>query len=848
MDTLFLQNIQKQVEKWRADGYKGVHKETENILSHIRRVAFLHEPQVEALETYIYLKEVVGNKPSVELFRQSFESELELIRALGISEKEATELAYDKKKEEKIQAILDEKFGTSDYVNQVYALTMGSGKTILMAVMMLYDFVLSFYHKDDERFAKNALVFAPDTTIIESLKEIKTFDYSRVLPKEYENIILNIKYHYLESTDTALAPNGNYNVIVSNSQKIILKTRNESGDATKRLFGDKNELGRREVENMRLQAIRQLGSLQIFVDEAHHSYGKTLEGTLKKTRQTIDYLHKHTPLVSVVNLTGTPYVNNNMISDVVYHFGLKQGIEKGILKQVRILDYGVVRSQKFLEEVIDTFVSEYGTKRLEGRLPKIAFYASNIDDLRNDLKPKLERVLIERNILPSSILEYHTRAEENADDFKQLDTAESKKQFVLLVGKGTEGWNCRSLVSVALYRKPKSTILVLQSTTRCLRAIGDNSTRGHIFLSKENYKILDKELKNNFASSISELNAQDQKMVEHTLEVEKRKTIMVKKVLKEILSVQEANAESIKIDFNEFKPEKYQLFVSEGGIFLGNEGTAGYSEARAVRKIEDKNTYTFYEIAEIINRYTHLPCVVIDSIISGSGKKRDEFVKMANDNIALVPFVVQEILKSAYKYEEKTETVEEELELTKLFPFKISVQQGRDTLVVYKDIEESMSGKSRIGFNINPYAFDSSDEKDLFRYLRGVLDKEETIKDVYFTGARVCADPNRNDFYFEYRDPQNEHKTARYFPDFLIETSSERFFVIETKGGEEEADYEANKKSYNGKLENLTNDILAKEIGFNDFQSINKNFEYRIIFNASLQRERVRLFEELKKR
>lgn len=848
MDSLFLQNIQKQVAQWRANGYTGVHKETENILTHIRRVAYLHEPQIEALETYIYLKEVIGNKPSVEVFRKSFEGELEFIRALGVSDKEALELALDKKKEDKIQAILDEKFGTSDYANQVYALTMGSGKTILMAVMMLYDFVLSCYHKEDERFAKNALVFAPDTTIIESLKEIKTFDYSRVLPKEYENIILNIKYHYLESTDTALAPNGNYNVIVSNSQKIILKTRNgDSNNATKRLFSDKNELGKREIENMRLQAIRQLGSLQIFVDETHHSYGKTLEGTLKKTRQTIDYLHKHTPLVSVVNLTGTPYVNNKMISDVVYHFGLKSGIEKGILKQVRILDYGVVRSQKFLEEVVDIFIAEYGKKRLEGRLPKIVFFASSIDDLRNDLKPKLERVLAERNISPSTILEYHTRAEENADDFKQLDTVESKKQFVLLVGKGTEGWNCRSLVSVALYKKPKSTILVLQSTTRCLRSIGDNSTRAHIFLSKDNYKILDKELKNNFASSISELNAQDQKMVEHTLEVEKRKTIKVKKVLKEILSVQEENAESIKVDFKKFKPEQYQSFVSEGGIFLGDEGKAGYSEARAVRKIEDKNDFTFYEIAEIINRYTHLPCVVIDSIISGSGKKRDEFVKMTNENFSLIPFVIQEILKSAYKYEEKTETVEEELELTKLFPFKISVQQGRDTLVVYREVEEEMKGKSRIGFHINPYAFDSSDEKDLFRYLRGVLDKEETIKDVYFTGANVCSDPSRNDFYFEYWNPEQK-RVARYFPDFLIETSKERFIVIEAKGGSEQADYKANKKSYDGKLENLTNEILAKEIGFNDFQSVNKNFEYHIIFNASLQREQVRLLEELKKR
>ncbi|KKR75072.1 MAG: hypothetical protein UU17_C0001G0001, partial [Candidatus Nomurabacteria bacterium GW2011_GWA1_40_8] len=202
--------------------------------------------------------------------------------------------------------------------------------------------------------------------------------------------------------------------------------------------------------------------------------------------------------------------------------------------------------------------------------------------------------------------------------------------------------------------------------------------------------------------------------------------------------------------------------------------------------------------------------------------------------------------KSAYKYEEKTEIVEEELELTKLFPFKISVQQGRNTLVVYKETEAEEGRKGRIGFHINPYAFDSSDEKDLFRYLRSVLEKKETIKDIYFTGARVCADPSRTDFYFEYWSPEQK-RMGRYFPDFLIETSKERFLVIETKGGDEQADYEANKKSYKGKMENLTNEILAKEIGFSDFKSINKNFEYHIIFNASLQREQVRLFEELKK-
>jgi hypothetical protein len=86
---------------------------------------------------------------------------------------------------------------------------------------------------------------------------------------------------------------------------------------------------------------------------------------------------------------------------------------------------------------------------------------------------------------------------------------------------------------------------------------------------------------------------------------------------------------------------------------------------------------------------------------------------------------------------------------------------------------------------------------------------------------------------------------ARYFPDFLIETTK-RFIVVEAKGSDEKSDYETNKQSYKGKIENLTNEILAKEIGFNEFQSVNKNFEYHIIFDASLQREQLKLLQEIR--
>jgi hypothetical protein len=839
MENPFLQHIQQKVAAWRDDGYKGVERETLNILTHIKRVGFLHKPQVEALETYIYLKEVVGNKSSLEVFKSFFSSERDMLLGLGIPKDEAFDLLDDKKK---IEELMADKFGVSDYPNQVYALTMGAGKTILMAVMATYDFVLSFYHPDDKRFAKNALVFAPDTTIIESLKEIKTFDYTRVVPKEYQNILLNIKYYYLESPETPLSPIGNYNIIVSNSQKIILKTRRAAENTTKRLFGEWSELEKKKIENRRLAAIRGLSNLAIFVDEAHHSYGKTLEGTLKKTRQTINYLHGNAPLVSVINLTGTPYVSNKMIADVVYHFGLKQGIEKGILKQVRFFEYTQVRSGKFIQDVIDKFWGEYGEERVESRLPKIAFYAANIDDLQKELRPKLEKVLAERGIALDKVLEYHTEAEENKEEFLNCDTIDSKKQFILLVGKGTEGWNCRSLVACALYRKPKSAIFVLQSSTRCLRSIGDNSTLGSIFLSEENYRILDKELKNNFATTIEELSAQETKTFEHTLRIEKKKKLKVTKLIKEILAIQSQDLDKIKIDVSKFKPEEYKSLVGEGGIFL-SKGQAGYHRAQATRELKENGNLTFYEIVELINRYTHLSCLNVEEVLEKNGLSRKDLIKKVNENIALLPFIINGILANAYQYEEKTETIEEEIELAKLYPFKISIEQGRNILVVYKDKMEEAYGKSRIGFHINPYNFDSTDEKDLFKYLRDVLDKDEAIVDVYFTGG--ATDPTHNDFYFEYYSPENK-RVARYFPDFLVETTKGRFLVVEVKSNREKEGYEKNKQEYKGKVENLFSEVFAKEIGFKEFQQANKNFEYRIIFDASLQKRQQELYETIR--
>ena len=123
-------------------------------------------------------------------------------------------------------------------------------------------------------------------------------------------------------------------------------------------------------------------------------------------------------------------------------------------------------------------------------LPKLAFFATTVDELMGELKPAVERALLKYGIPASRILvnvgDSKITTNDDIREFNRLDTEGSEKQFILLVNKGREGWNCRSLFGVGLFREPKSKVFVLQATMRCLRAIGQAQHTGHVFLSEPN--------------------------------------------------------------------------------------------------------------------------------------------------------------------------------------------------------------------------------------------------------------------------------------------------------------------------------------------------------------------------
>jgi hypothetical protein len=612
---------------------------------------------------------------------------------------------------------------------------------------------------------------------------------------------------------------------------------------------------RKDPVNKRLRALQGLESLAVFVDEAHHSYGDDVSEKLNQSRLTIAHLAEQTNVITVANFTGTPYVKNVMLSDTVYTFGLQQGMEKGILKLVEITNHGRtddVQSEDFVNTVIDTFWKKYGDIRIEGRLPKIAFYTTDITMLEK-LETNLDKALRKHKIDLSKKLIWHSTftgdKKKDADyEFNRLDTPESEKQFVLLVNKGTEGWNCKSLVAVALYKNSTSNNFVLQSTCRCLRRIGDNSTKAHIFLSDENYQVLDRELKSNFSTSISSLTGKQQAEVQVDLIIEKKHTVKIKRKLTEILSSQKVAPEKIVIDLKKV-PEKKLIPIIQGReITLNDEGKAVYNDPVAITSEDTQQevrVFGYYDVIALIQNKTHFSYAEINKVLEANSITKDKIIKAVEKNYLSIYSIADQILSQSIKYTKEVTEIEQEVELTKAFPFKITVKKDLHetdeqafsrSLVVSREQEDTEGRKSRLGFHINPYNFDSTDELEMFRYLRANLQDGELVNDVYFTGG--VTNEKHNEFYFEYQKNLTDgDRISKYFPDFLIETSFGRHLVLEVKGGDEELTYKSEKEKYNNgtlKKDDITSDPLMKEIGFQEFQELNKNFEYHITFKGRM--------------
>ena len=784
--------------------------------------AFLRKPQFEALEMYVFLKEYCQNQHLHNIFEDWFKKQNRFEGRLSAGEDINRQTSIFDPLEVNTQEDLKTFSKIFDqiskfeqiYPNYIFSLAMGLGKTVLMATTIFYEFLLANKYPEDKAYCHNALVFAPDKTVLQSLKEILTFDKSKVIPPEYVNWLdTNLKFYFLDETGDSLntIDNSRFNVIISNTQKIILKKQHKTRSAQEELFADSSNLYKAKsvnkafedlydfgvdneadlLMNQRFAKLMRMEQLGIYVDEAHHVFGSKLavdfglKDTATSLRNTINQLainlmEAGTNVVGCYNYTGTPYIGSQTLPEVVYSYGLRESIDNQYLKRVDLKSFKNVKDKTtaFVRLAINEFWNENKDKRFEKMLPKLALFASTIEELQKQLRPAVEKVLGELNIPISRILvnvgDEKITSNDDIREFNSLDTPASEKQFILLVGKGKEGWNCRSLFGVALHREPKSKVFVLQATMRCLRSIGTVQETGQVFLSEENVRILDDELQKNFKMTIDDFkgagsntqNIEVRLVAKPPIKVKFRKVTKLHQLKeKEIPAV-------IDLELEKCDVEKYKI-TGKKKAFLAPDKKIGpeidYS------KYKDRQEFSSYTLVAEIARYLTISPLKVKSMLSSCNESLDEITNRVNEyNEIVYDWIIPKLFNSVYEIKEFENKEDIEVELIKEPKdgdcYRITAK--KDLIASLNDSKyESYKDKS---FHVDNYCFDSQPENRLF----WTLLHDNRLRNIWFTGMFTHG---QTDFYISYIDPVS-HTVRNYYPDFLALMKDGTYVIIEVKG------------------------------------------------------------------
>lgn len=876
--------LKTKSKEWRMSDYQSDFSSIREIFDFVfidsknegKKLRYLRPPQFEALEIYWYLRLKEDTPHIIDLYKKYFRGE-NLLDALNIrlTDEDLRKIAFSNGGG--INTVLN-KIRTSDefvkkyrleatkesvlleYPSYILALAMGAGKTVLIGSIIATEFALALEYPDGP-FVKNALVFAPGKTILGALKEISDIPYERILPPRlYKQFIRTVKITYTRDgeKDIPIIKGSSFNIIVTNTEKIRIQKQSITKSYLQGLFLDasKEEEAKEAVANQRLQTIASLPNLATFSDEAHHTYGQALDKELKRVRQTVNYLADNTNVLVVINTTGTPYYKRQILKDVVYWYGLSQGIKEGILKEVRgnIISYEDVSNKNLLEDVISDFVKNYkDVKIFDGSPAKLAIYFPKIEDSTN-AKPIIERALIKQKLDQLPILEVNNESRDEIKDLfdNRINDPHIRYRIFLLVNKGTEGWNCPSLFACALARKlTSSNNFVLQAASRCLRQTPGNKHKAKIYLSNDNVSILDNQLKETYGESLEELNRTPQDIIKDRIVLRKIKippVVLRKKVRKVIpTEIQKGfeNINSIGLNpvrcllSNGVKIEKPKLQEQDNikEILTPDEyGRKKVLVTVAQEKIKIEPDYIdIYSLAVELSGLYRLPIMEIYERLKVFYPEGEVLEREAIE-------LRKQIEEQVKNYKIITESSEQALALVRKEGFKEEKQNGKaiyvTEIVFHKDkakklflkyesfIREIKQLQFPFGFHYSPYNFDSEQEREFFEsILRTINEDPDDIEDIYFTGA--IDDPNKTDFFFEYKD--KEGAWHNYTPDFLIRKKNGKMLIVEITGERDRGNKPLKEKEMR-KVEKLNPEKLKYEIlettrdelGFREIEKVKK--------------------------
>ena len=814
--------LAERVSAWRAEGYPSPHPALAEILTYAvegedattpwpasGNLRFLRAAQLRALETYWYLRVREKTPHVATLYERLFATTTDRLAALGLDAPALKDVALDVGYAGLLERIrTDDAFARTHrlealretldlgYPSYIVALAMGAGKTVLIGAIIATEFAMALDEPeppDGIGFIENALVFAPGTTIIESLRELSTIPFRKLLPPRlYDPFAASLKITFTrdDERDIPVARGSRFNLVVTNTEKIRIQAIPRRRQLSLASLLDSREKEATERANLRLQAIASLPHLGIFSDEAHHTYGQSLGTRLKRVRQTVDYLHASTNVIAVVNTTGTPYFERQPLRDVVVWYGLGRGIADGILKEVadniQSFTFEADQADEFVSAVVTDFLHDYGDHCLpDGAPAKLAMYFPQVDDLE-ELEQHVQLAVVNAGLPPTIILRNHSRSShEEIDAFNRLNDPTSQHRVILLVNKGTEGWNCPSLFATALARRLKtSNNFVLQAASRCLRQVPGNDRPARIYLSDANRNALDRQLQDTYGETLTQLDHQRRATKPDVIRLRRTDLPPIRlrrprRALERALRAPAAIAFERPPDLGAAAPMTRSIF--EVGLAAASRRLLRQvgEEVEIESSVDTVDAYTASIVIAATYRLEVWP--VLDAIRSAFG---DDSVPVGS-----LAELARQLEAQLGAYVESTETDDVDLAIVKPDGFETIEVDGapvRQAEISYPaDRAALVFGPERLarenpadyGFHYAPYNFDSSPEADFYEKALRVLNLHpDDVRDMYFTGA--ITDPKKTDLGFVYRRDGRDH---RYTPDFVVHASGDRWMLVEIK-------------------------------------------------------------------
>lgn len=436
------------------------------VIDYIHQKDELRDAQIEAIETWLYLKIAGENKPLWQLFSEGFfNSDIDLSK-LHISQNARDALStnralqglfeFARQKNGNAKSLLPELekhiienpaevdaaaifkqiYYNADYSDYLFSLPMGAGKTFLMAALMYLDLYFAGLEPGNPVFARNFIILVPSglkSSIIPSLKTIEKFDPSWVIPEPAASTLKKqISFEVLDQSKSAKKSNRARNpnaqkiarhqpfedlaglILVVNAEKVILD-RLDLGDQLQLIEHTDDEKDRQANELRNL--IGKIPNLSIHIDEVHHAATDDI-----KLRQVVNRWSANGSLNSVIGYSGTPYLSNAdsisiganltlkfaQITNTVYYYPLVQAIQ-GFLKKPRVEIAANLEPLAIIEKGVRDFHASYwNTVYGRGTCAKLAIYCGSITRLEEDVLPLVGNLVQQLGGNPATdILKYH---------------------------------------------------------------------------------------------------------------------------------------------------------------------------------------------------------------------------------------------------------------------------------------------------------------------------------------------------------------------------------------------------------------------------------------------------------